>query len=570
MEDQTYVKVLEYRKRSAIISFNTMYFLLTEVILIGMAFILGRITSDNTSATLIFVLMIIYILGFTIVFVDTFFNLNIFYSRRNTIGILFLLSSVLVVLAMIILDYFNLLFRGDPGELITTLLFGTLLVNSVMTFYFLYQAKPLGEDKTLVGKFETIREELRTKPLSAMGIGTAIERATKWLQYEQDEEGYWHFTTPLYETAEILETLFGRTNDLSYQWQAVFNGVEETRTVEQVFFNVLDANNTSMFSENYFNLYPRKVIGMINTHIQNPKASTEEEAIEKIRSFTPIEDERYDDLRKKTRDLSSWDFINILEKGSTDPDFEIPALFALGPITTLRMENKDAQIIADIISETFNIVLSRATTRFNMRGEKQDVSNLVLGLMYNTLIEMRSLNQLMRSKLDAVLSGRSTETATSSSGSPDIPSIVLPGLENEAPVSPNVETSTPDPSIPVIPTIDGGMPDVPNFGGQEQTSASEEKDENKISIDLRLGFARKHILKKQEIDGGWGGDALTSAECLRAIAHNESVESESVKMGVNFLLAIQKSNGSWGDDYVVTARVIRALNEIQSRVMVQF
>jgi len=565
MEDQSYVKVLEYRKRNAILSFNTLFFLLTEIILVGMTIIIGLLTKDGTTATFLFVVMVVFILAFTTVFIDTFFNLNLFYPKRNTIGIIFLMSAVGVVSVLISLDFIGWLFVNQNGETVTTFLFATLLIDVFMSYYFLYQAKSVGEDKTLIGKFEVIREELKLKPLSSLGLNVSIERALKWLQYEQSEEGYWHYTTPLYETAEILESIFLFKNDLSYQWQSIFNGVEETRTAEQVFYNVLDANNTSIFSENYFNLYPRKVIGFINAHIQNPKVSSVENAIEKIRTFTPVEDQRYSELLKKTAEISAWDFITELEKGSSDPDFEIPHLLVLGQIATLRMENDYAQAIADIISETFNIVLSRATTRFNMRGEKQDVSDLVLGLMYNSLIEMREYNRFMVKKLDDIMRGKSSAPEPES---PGIPSIILPDLET--PSSP--EDPHADPSIPGIPNIEDSSNNmVPNLPDLEDTpKESEEVLDRKLSIDLRLGLARNHILKKQSFDGGWSSDALTTAECLASIAHNESVESEAIKMGVNFLLAIQKSNGSWNDDYVVTSRVLRTLMAIIKRVMVQF
>jgi len=565
MEDQSYVKVLEYRKRNAILSFNTLFFLLTEIILVGMTIIIGLLTKDGTTATFLFVVMIVFIFAFTTVFIDTFFNLNLFYPKRNTIGIIFLMSAVAVVSVLISLDFIGWLFVNQNGETVTTFLFATLLIDVFMSYYFLYQAKSIGEDKSLTGKFEVIREELKHKPLSSLGLNVSIERALKWLQYEQGEEGYWHYTTPLYETAEILESMFRFKNNLSYQWQSIFNGVEETRTAEQVFYNVLDANNTSMFSENYFNLYPRKVIGFINAYIQNPKVSSVENAIEKIRTFTPVEDQRYSELLKKTAEVSAWDFITELEKGSSEPDFEIPHLLVLGQIATLRMENTYAQAIADIISETFNIVLSRATTRFNMRGEKQDVSDLVLGLMYNSLIEMREYNRFMLKKLDDMVKGKLAHIEPES---PGIPSIILPDLE--VPTSPEVPQG--DPSIPVIPNIEDSSNNmVPNLPNLEDTpQESEDVNDRKLSIDLRLGLARKHILKKQSFDGGWSSDALTTAECLFSIAHNESVESEAIKMGVNFLLAIQKSNGSWNDDYVVTSRVLRTLMSINKRVMVQF
>ena len=565
MEDQSYVKVLEYRKRNAILSFNTLFFLLTEIILVGMTIIIGLLTKDGTTATFLFVVMIVFIFAFTTVFIDTFFNLNLFYPKRNTIGIIFLMSAVAVVSVLISLDFIGWLFVNQNGETVTTFLFATLLIDVFMSYYFLYQAKSIGEDKSLTGKFEVIREELKHKPLSSLGLNVSIERALKWLQYEQGEEGYWHYTTPLYETAEILESMFRFKNNLSYQWQSIFNGVEETRTAEQVFYNVLDANNTSMFSENYFNLYPRKVIGFINAYIQNPKVSSVENAIEKIRTFTPVEDQRYSELLKKTAEVSAWDFITELEKGSSEPDFEIPHLLVLGQIATLRMENTYAQAIADIISETFNIVLSRATTRFNMRGEKQDVSDLVLGLMYNSLIEMREYNRFMLKKLDDMVKGKLAHIEPES---PGIPSIILPDLE--VPTSPEVPQG--DPSIPVIPNIEDSSNNmVPNLPNLEDTpQESEDVNDRKLSIDLRLGLARKHILKKQSFDGGWSSDALTTAECLFSIAHNESVESEAIKMAVNFLLAIQKSNGSWNDDYVVTSRVLRTLMSINKRVMVQF
>lgn len=134
-----------------------------------------------------------------------------------------------------------------------------------------------------------------------------------------------------------------------------------------------------------------------------------------------------------------------------------------------------------------------------------------------------------------------------SSGDDFLPS--LPGLDDD-----DMDFS--------IPSLDLSIDD------DLSTSGTSSEPQKSVKIEVSLNRIRKYIMERQEIDGGWDGDARTTAECLRVITHDESVESDGVKLAINFLLALQKKNGSWNDDFIVTAAVIKALRSVKKNLVI--
>ncbi|MHA1911978.1 MAG: hypothetical protein ACTSYA_09805 [Candidatus Kariarchaeaceae archaeon] len=99
--------------------------------------------------------------------------------------------------------------------------------------------------------------------------------------------------------------------------------------------------------------------------------------------------------------------------------------------------------------------------------------------------------------------------------------------------------------------------------------------------DMNVSFSNldgiKTILKNsQNLEGGWsmvtGGiddksyhDVFTTAECLKSIIYQETHDTLEMKLGTNYLLAMQNSDGSWGKSIIDTCSAIEALFRVKQR-----
>ena len=101
--------------------------------------------------------------------------------------------------------------------------------------------------------------------------------------------------------------------------------------------------------------------------------------------------------------------------------------------------------------------------------------------------------------------------------------------------------------------------------------------------DMSVSFSNldgiKIILKNsQNLEGGWsmktGGiddktyhDVFTTAECLKAVIYQETMDNIEMKLGANYLLAMQDSDGSWGGSILDTCSAIEALFRLKKRTI---
>ncbi|MCG3219641.1 MAG: hypothetical protein KAR35_11550, partial [Candidatus Heimdallarchaeota archaeon] len=101
--------------------------------------------------------------------------------------------------------------------------------------------------------------------------------------------------------------------------------------------------------------------------------------------------------------------------------------------------------------------------------------------------------------------------------------------------------------------------------------------------DMNVSFSNldgiKVILKNsQNLEGGWsmktGGiddksyhDVFTTAECLKSIIYQETMDGLEMKLGTNYLLAMQDTDGSWGKSIIDTCSAIEALFRIKKRTI---
>ncbi|MHA2028863.1 MAG: hypothetical protein ACW99Q_05690, partial [Candidatus Kariarchaeaceae archaeon] len=112
--------------------------------------------------------------------------------------------------------------------------------------------------------------------------------------------------------------------------------------------------------------------------------------------------------------------------------------------------------------------------------------------------------------------------------------------------------------------VEYDMPSIPGMDMDDAliTGASEGATAPPLKISTSLASIRNFMKGKQEIDGSWGGRIDITAECLQAVLDQESVETDFVKSGLHYLLALQEKNGSWQDDVVLTSKVLKILSKI--------
>ena len=114
-------------------------------------------------------------------------------------------------------------------------------------------------------------------------------------------------------------------------------------------------------------------------------------------------------------------------------------------------------------------------------------------------------------------------------------------------------------------SVDYDMPSIPGMEMEDSLfpeSNSESEPTGQLQVSTSLASIRNYVKTKQQIDGGWGGRIDITAECLHAVLDQESVETDFVKSGLHYLLALQEKNGSWQDDVVLTAKVLKILSRI--------
>jgi hypothetical protein len=199
-----------------------------------------------------------------------------------------------------------------------------------------------------------------------------VERSIKWLQFQQRDDGIWGEENPLYETSEVLRTFTQTEQGINFSWKRIVGGQEEVRTVEQTYYLVMEALDTANIEPNYEMLAPVLAIAEIN-----PK-------------FVNLNQEVFLEFKDDLSVLSEWEFVKSLENYAegTSMVTDIPIIFPMSQIFYHVKDYEKAQHAADVFSSTFDILIRRSQTRFALQTNEKEISNYLLGKMYNSLVLM--------------------------------------------------------------------------------------------------------------------------------------------------------------------------------------
>ncbi len=494
MSGETYIDVLVYSRKKTLVGLQFLFLLIALGLSILLGFTLsnyvaGRGIQDNALSTLILVLYFFDLLA-VIFFLDYFLSIGIFYELKIRIAgaVIFLGTTFSFLFSLLSIRY------GDSinVELVSLLYFVSAIASIGSGVYFLINSTSRDSESDIRKRFEEIRQNVTQIPMASLKVENALDKGYRWIINQQRDDGTWGDVKPLYETSEVGRMFLLTKKPPSYSWTKVVDGVEELRNVEQVYYLVLEALETATISETYESLVPPLFTLTVNHEIIN------------------FDDIAILEQRAKLANFSEWDFVSELEKKDMKGKKEIPSLAALGPVLKYMEDYEGAQIVADIISNTFNIILSRSVTRFSNIEDDTEIPMFIIGTLYNSLVEMIEREPFSK----------------------------RPDLYEES------DTSLP--SLDFGPTVDAG----------------------RITSQAQLIRVREYLEKNQEIDGSWDGSIAATAECLRALIHTDSVEKDAAKLAVYFLLAQQKSNGSWNDDIVLTCQVLKALWEVKSKIII--
>ncbi len=485
--NESYSKVLNYSRKRTIESLEIIYLVVT----VGFNLVITQSMVNSLGSkgelvglpfyALYFEYFVIILLLLT--FLDEFFKFGMFFSIKNrVVAILLLTGAVSTFLFSIGLQTNN----TQNLELLSLLYFVNIMSTVIAAGYFLLNSQSKSETTHLISQFKDIKEELKRIPLSDLKIDELIQRAEKWLFSKQDTSGTWGEKNPLYETSEVGRLFVDLKKPLSYSWTQIVNGEQETRTFEQIYYLVLDVIEKIDIEPTYEKLIP--LLFILNVDPKN----------------AAFNDEQLAEITKLMFDFSEWDFVNEIQSKEFLASGKLPYIPVLGPIYKLLGQMEPAQLLADIIANTFNIVLNRSITRFNVTAQEENISNLFLGLLFNSLIEMTTDNE---------------------------------------------------PIVEIKPSKDEGFAfDLPSFSDTE------------LRIETRLEKVKEYIRNQQGIEGGWDNSVYATALCLRSVIHNDSVERDVVKYAVYFLGAQQESNGSWNNDIAITCEVLKTLHKINSQI----
>ncbi len=494
MSGETYIDVLLYSRRKTLIGLQFLFLVIALGLSILLSFTLsnyldGRGVQDTTLSTMILGLYLFDLVA-VIFFLDYFFTIGIFYSVKIRV------AGIVVFIGITLAFLFSLVSIRHSDtlnvELVSLLYFISATASVGVGVYFLLNSSSRDSETDIRRRFEEIRQKITQTPMVELKIDEALDRGMRWIINQQRDDGTWGYERPLYETSEVGRMFLLTRKSPNYSWTKVVDGVEEMRNVEQVYYLVLEALETANISETYESLVPPLFTLTVNHEIIN------------------FDDIAILEQRAKLANFSEWDFVNELEKKEIKGKKDIPSLAALGPILKYMEDYEGAQIVADIISNTFNIILSRSVKRFSNIEDDTEIPMHIIGILYNALVEMMEREPYSKR--------------------PDL----------------YEETDSSLPNLDFGPTIDG----------------------SRITSQAQLIRVREYLEKNQEIDGSWDGSIAATSECLRALIHTDSVEKEAAKFAVYFLLAQQKPDGSWNGDIVLTSQVIKALWEVKSKIII--
>ncbi len=494
MSDETYIKVLKYSGKRTLVGLQLFYLVVAVAFTVLITLTLSRIVQDSgiddVGVSTLLLLQYLYILVTLLMLAEYLLSLGIFYNYKTRVVaiIYFLAISLSFVFSILIIPYADVL----NIEIMSALYFLAIMSSSTIASYFLWISFKPDEEADLMMKFQELKDQLRNLSVADLKIAEALDKANRWIINKQRGDGTWGDQMPLYETSEVGRMFLLTNRGLNYSWIKVVDGVEEKRSLEQVYYLVLDALETAMISDSYQSLVPLLFV----LTVDNKNVSFDDIALLEIKA--------------KLANFSEWDFVNSLENKETIMTNEVPSIVALGPIFKYLGDYEGAQLIADIMANTFNIIVNRSIKRFSNIQDDTEIPSYFIGLLYNSLVEM--LERKPYSEAPELYG----------EGDQDFPALAL------------------------------------GFG----------QSDRRITVETRLKKMREYLESKQGIDGGWEGSIGATAECLRAIVHQEPIEREVVKLAVFFLLAQQRADGSWNEDIVLTCQAINALHAVKSNIII--
>ncbi|MDH5402972.1 MAG: hypothetical protein OEZ01_12445 [Candidatus Heimdallarchaeota archaeon] len=516
---QAYTRLLKFQnKRYGVASQDYIILLIT----LGITIFTGNLIQKNASAnfgTIMFGINGIFILILIMAFFDYASGIGVLHENGMIYSSIIILSSLAI--SVIIAIFADTLFIINQ-DLIGLLNLINLLFVSIISSYYIITATPKREGREeIIEKLKEIRRDVAKLSLGELGIDNAIDRGYKWILLSQKDDGIWGEEYPLYETAEVLRTLTAMGKERDFSWSSNVKGKQVTRTVEQIYYLVFEALESAVIEPKLEYLIP--VISICEIDAQH----------------ISIDREIYKEFTDDLYESSEWDFVRSLElfDKSLSTYTDIPAIFAMAPIFYYKNNLEIAQKCSDIFTNTFGILINRASTRFNIQGEKE-IANLLLGIMYNSLIT------LIRGKRKATQD------------------LIFQNDFSDASNKTEFELPNFDDTSFELPDLDSSSFELPDFSAIDKATESSISTQNtdKIKVGISVASIRNFLRSRQSIDGSWDGKIDVTAECLQAVSDQESSESDFIKAAVQYLLALQEKNGSWQNDIVLTAKVVRSLS----------
>lgn len=522
-----YTRILKYRNKRSGMSIKDLIFLfLSLIIFVSISLFLINYASERYS-TLMFVIFLFYFLFLILAFIDYAAGLAIFKGSGILSSAILLLVSI--VISIIFTFTANNIFSSVKNqETLAFYAFLNFLFISIVTSYFLMSSSPNRQDREqMIRNLNEIKQEITKISISQLGVAESLDRSIKWLQFQQNDERIWGIEQPMLETAEILRVFFEMGKDLGYSWKDIKGGEEDIHKLEQTYYLLLDTIEKAKIEPETSVLSTLITVGMVNPEnlsVEVDKLDDTEKQVYR-NALKIMLDEYYDELKN----TSEWDFINDLE----NLNYRFNELHLLPKIILFSrifhiIGNKDAYFrCGEIMSETFNILINRSDSRFNAI-EQKEISNYLLGLMYNTL------NILLRK-----------------------PTVIGEDIKVNINVQEEIEEE--EDNLPGL-----SLPSFDDFDFDDDVNL--DMPEEKMKLSVSMAAIRNLIKKKQEIDGSWSARIDTTAECLISVLDRESVENDYIKMAAHYLLALQDKNGSWQNDALLTAHVVKALSILNKSI----
>ncbi|MCY3411090.1 MAG: hypothetical protein INQ03_05560 [Candidatus Heimdallarchaeota archaeon] len=525
-----YTKILKYRNKSTGVSIVDIFLLiLSAIIYISVNFYITSYIQQSYS-TLMFVIFILYLLLLIVAFTDFAAGLGIFKDKGVFSSTLILLLSIIISSVFTFIAD-NMFTEKDP-ETMALIELANLIFITIIISYFLMTSTPNRQgSEQMIKNLTEIKEEVTKLSIAELGVREAYDRSLKWLQFQQTQERIWGEEDPLYETSEIMRVFFDIGKNLNYSWKDIKKGEEDIHKLEQTYYLLLENIERVAIEPDIGILSALITLGMVNHENITTSGPTSEPAEKQL--FRKTLNALYEQFEEELKTSSEWDFVSELEK--LEDRFSIreslPPLLYFTRIFHL-INKKDTYFkCGEILGDTFNILINRSDSRFS-NIEQKEISNYILGLMYNTLITVIKPPVYIGEEVNLMIEEEEEEEEDFDM---DLPGMSLPGFDD-------------------FDFNEIGMDDV---GGV---------DSEKMKINVSLAQIRNLLRKKQEIDGSWSGRIDTTCECLLAVMDKESAENDFVKLGTHYLLALQDKNGSWQNDPLLTAKAIKTLKRVNDAI----